>query len=344
MQLEDRFFTSTEVAEILGVSLRSVYRYLEEGKIDAEIKTATGRHRFTRQNILNFLYPDGAQADDSKSTQSNFSNVNSSMSQSSFNTRITQPRREPIMSNTQQAPAAVITPTTAPNTSNQVSEKVSPVDVDVEVEVEVEEEVDWLSKFRAAAQKHREQMQSDASKSAIPQNPITPPTPAVTPPQAPIAQEVARPVVENPQERVHIDSLSSLTEEKPNTGESVYYYTSGVGGLKELAQYINKATKKAGVPYAFTMNAGLSLHKLIRPFSLLHIYIKSEDRSFFEKTLELSPVDKSSAQLALFIDRGSILKSVNEVHGLSVVSNEQLKKDLLNAGEDDLARELNDLA
>ena len=33
MQLEDRFYTSTEVAEILGVSLRSVYRYLEDGKL-----------------------------------------------------------------------------------------------------------------------------------------------------------------------------------------------------------------------------------------------------------------------------------------------------------------------
>ena len=59
MQLEDRYYTSTEVAEILGVSLRSVYRYMEDNKLTAEIKTATGRHRFTRQNIIDFLYPDG---------------------------------------------------------------------------------------------------------------------------------------------------------------------------------------------------------------------------------------------------------------------------------------------
>src|SRR3989304_10524805 len=56
-ELEDRLYTSTEVANILGVSLRSVYRYLEDGKLDAEMKTATGRHRFTKQNILNFLSP-----------------------------------------------------------------------------------------------------------------------------------------------------------------------------------------------------------------------------------------------------------------------------------------------
>src|SRR3989344_4138818 len=57
MQLEDRFYTSTEVAEILGVSLRSIYRYLDEKRLDAEIKTATGRHRFTKKNIMDFLYP-----------------------------------------------------------------------------------------------------------------------------------------------------------------------------------------------------------------------------------------------------------------------------------------------
>ena len=56
MDLEDRLYSSTEVADILGVSLRSVYRYLEDGDLKAEVKTATGRHRFTRQDILNFLY------------------------------------------------------------------------------------------------------------------------------------------------------------------------------------------------------------------------------------------------------------------------------------------------
>ena len=52
IKLEDKLYTSTEVASILGVSLRSVYRYIEEGKLTAEVKTATGRHRFTKQDIL----------------------------------------------------------------------------------------------------------------------------------------------------------------------------------------------------------------------------------------------------------------------------------------------------
>jgi len=32
MNIEEKLYTSTEVAEVLGVSLRSVYRYLEQGK------------------------------------------------------------------------------------------------------------------------------------------------------------------------------------------------------------------------------------------------------------------------------------------------------------------------
>ena len=63
IQLENKLYTSTEVADILGVSLRSVYRYIEENKLNPEVKTATGRHRFTKQNIIDFLYPNGNEED-----------------------------------------------------------------------------------------------------------------------------------------------------------------------------------------------------------------------------------------------------------------------------------------
>ncbi len=57
IELQDKLYTSTEVAEILGVSLRTLYRYMEDGKI-ASMKTASGRHRFTREQILDFLNAD----------------------------------------------------------------------------------------------------------------------------------------------------------------------------------------------------------------------------------------------------------------------------------------------
>jgi transcriptional antiterminator len=38
IKLENKLYSSTEVAEILGVSLRSVYRYLEEGSFMLKLK------------------------------------------------------------------------------------------------------------------------------------------------------------------------------------------------------------------------------------------------------------------------------------------------------------------
>jgi excisionase family DNA binding protein len=59
VELKEKLYTSTQVADILGVSLRTLYRYMEDGKIQS-MRTASGRHRFTRENILEFLNAGGA--------------------------------------------------------------------------------------------------------------------------------------------------------------------------------------------------------------------------------------------------------------------------------------------
>ena len=120
MNLEERFYTSTEVAEILGVSLRSVYRYLEEGKLDAEVKTATGRHRFTKENILNFLYPGKAEL-------------------------------APRMAKAE------------PSTSSKSTSDVQTSIIESKVKVRPSEEpVDWLAKFREAADKFKTETEKPA--------------------------------------------------------------------------------------------------------------------------------------------------------------------------------------
>jgi excisionase family DNA binding protein len=303
MQLEERLYTSTEVAEILGVSLRSIYRYLEEGKLDAEVKTATGRHRFTKQNILDFLYPDGA----------------SSAQQKTVKPQVTPTVEEPVDVPVEEEPQETQVP-----------------------EPSAEAEVDWLAKFRAAAERHRAEAAQE-------------PEPAPQP--APVIEEVVVAEIEETIE-VEKESLSSLADAPEEaaevtheehedavdeSGKQVYYYRSGIGGLKELAQYVNKAARKSNVAYAFTMNAGMSLHKLIRPFSVLHIYVREDDRDFFEKALELSPTDEASAQLAIYTTKNGVLDERVEVHGLYVVSDLQLRKDLLDAGEVDLAGELDEV-
>ena len=170
-------------------------------------------------------------------------------------------------------------------------------------EVKIQEEpVDWLARFRQAAEKYKTQ------------EPITK--------TQPFKEEEA--------------------EVQISTDELVYdYYRSGVGGLKEIAQSLDKSAKNASLDYAFTMNAGLSLHKPIKPFSLIHSYVRPRDKSYFEKVLQLTPTTKESAQLCLVASsEDQLYKERIEMHGLYVVSDRQLKLDLLNEGETDLANEL----
>ena len=54
IELADKLYTSTQVADILGVSLRTLYRYMEDDKIKS-MRTASGRHRFTKDHIIEFL-------------------------------------------------------------------------------------------------------------------------------------------------------------------------------------------------------------------------------------------------------------------------------------------------
>ena len=263
MNLEERFYTSTEVAEILGVSLRSVYRYLEEGKLDAEVKTATGRHRFTKENILNFLYPGEAEL---------------------------APRM-----------AKVAPLTSSKNTKSMVEE------------VKNEEPVDWLAKFREAADKFK----TETEKPAV------------------IHEEPA--VVSS----LSFEPQAPREKQEEASGSKLFYYRSSLAGLKDIAQNIDKSARKASVDYAFTMSAGLSLHKPIKPFSILHVYVKPDDRDFFEKVLYLAPSDKGGSQLCLLISNDdNLYRSSKEMHSLKVVSDMQLRRDLMQYGEEELAKEL----
>lgn len=306
MNLEEKLYTSTEVAEILGVSLRSVYRYLDEDKIQAEVKTATGRHRFTKQNILDFLYPQGDRAQKLKQAETpretpatqTIPNHSFDVSQKPFISRSEVIEKEP------EAKVQVEVEKPVEVEKEPVIVKPQPVPV----KEEEEEPVDWLEKFRSAANKYKE--------------------------------EEASPKLDKLES---INRVTAIEEIQPKQEESgkFFYYRSLSGGLKDIAQNIDKSARKASIDYAFTMNAGLSLHKPIKPFSILHVYVRSEDREFFERMLHLVPAEESSAQLSLITSGSkSLFSNKIEMHGLFVVSDMQLKKDLMDYGEEQLAREL----
>jgi hypothetical protein len=277
IKLENKLYSSTEVADILGVSLRSVYRYLEEGKLKAEVKTATGRHRFTRQNIVDFLYPgglpDGETLKEKPITPSEEAKTEEPV------VEIKVPEEAPVA---QEPAKTVAEPAKQEPTIKVESETVEPAQKE-------EEQVDWLAKFREAAKKFEEATEEVSGLTS------------------------AEPV--QPQEQA------------PKT--QMMFYRSRLGGLKDIAQNIDKTSRNSGLDYAFTLNAGLSLYKPINPFSLLHVYIRSKDRDFFERILALTPTDEANAQLCMITsDEDSLYTTSDEMHGLKVVDKKKLIEDI----------------
>lgn len=282
IKIENKLYSSTEVAEILGVSLRSVYRYLEEGKLQAEVKTATGRHRFTRQNIVDFLYPSGMPEEDV----------------------VEQPVVHPVQKSAPEVEVPVhvetpVAPQPEPVREPEVQVPVPPQPAPEPQKVEIEKEddqVDWLAKFREAAKKFEEDTEQVSGLGSISNQPA---------------------------------------EEEVAPKEEMVYYRSRLGGLKDVAQNIDKTSRNSGLDYAFTLNAGLSLYKPINPFSVLHVYVRSKDKDFFERILALTPSDESNAQLCILVsDDNSIYSTADEMHGLKVVSKKKLIEDISELKED----------
>jgi len=283
IQLENKLYTSTEVADILGVSLRSVYRYIEENKLNPEVKTATGRHRFTKQNIIDFLYPNGNEED------INVKDKKEEKVKNEKKTKIEMEEEKEIKEEVE------IKKEKEEKKETKIKEKEEKEDkkeekIEIIEEEKKEEPIDWLAKFRQAAKRFEEES---------------------------ISEEVGK---KEEEETISI---------KEKQVQNKYYYRSKLGGLKDIAQNIDKSSKNSGSDYAFTMNAGLSLHSPIKPFSILHAYIRTKDREFFERVLMLTPSDEENAQLCLILsDNTSIYSSSMQMHGLTVVSKEKLLSDI----------------
>lgn len=321
LDLKDKLYTSTEVANILGVSLRSVYRYLEEDKLNADVKTATGRHRFSRQNIMDFLYPD--RSNEVKRVPNVVEN-RKTVVEDVKEVKIAAEAVDSDALSSKAYKSAINTDKSDINflDSSEIEEKEQNAH-DIQND-EDSEPVDWLARFRAAAEKYKNEQAADNMKEEV---------------------NATKPETISTQAEKTIDSFIPKYEEVVIEEKGEYFYLSGIGGLKDIAQGLDKAAKKASVDYAFTMDAGLSLFKPIRPFSVIHAYVRPQDREYFEKTLKLTEVSKSSAQLCLLMsDEKELYSSKAEMYGLSVVSKERLKLDLISNGEKDLVSELDNLA
>ncbi len=487
MDLEDRLYSSTEVAEILGVSLRSVYRYLDDGDLKADIKTATGRHRFTKKNILDFLYPQKeyshkASVDTSRKIDATegktVASQGSAVAKDEAKEEVISPAvkaqqvaepagvtavpvvsaapvgvdastegknavssidwlarfraaQEARLKDTKTNSVQPVAPTVA---SSPLSSKplIDPLLGDVaddtlgsqatsvsdqgtvgaagapftgglaqpdyddtstlpndkplpEVPPTKPSQIDWLAKFKAAREQLYKNQQSmpasslaqttptsvdmetktagyQSSPASAPVAPAAPIPPVLETPVIPVASvppivkvtsvtdspsETKQPAQASqpspvPQPVPVAEAVSQVqVPTQPVSDTGAFYYTSGLQGLKELAHTLHKSAATSLIPYAFTMYAGMSLYKSIKPFSVLHVYIKPDHRTFFEKVLRLTPSDKNTAQLCLIASEDNVIfDTLKEMHGLKVVSTVRLKKDLYDVGEDKLAAEL----
>jgi len=284
IKLENKLYSSTEVAEILGVSLRSVYRYLEEGKLRAEVKTATGRHRFTRQNIVDFLYPSGIPEEEAVEERGPASGVYSQVKTTpSASVPVSGNVDKPVTEEKKVEMEEPVISKPEPTMKVEVEEKIE------EKKEEEEQQVDWLAKFREAARKFEESSEQLSG----------------------------------------LDTTTQVAEEEKAPRREMFYYRSRLGGLKDIAQNIDKTSRNSGLDYAFTLNAGLSLYKPISPFSLLHVYVRTKDKDFFERILALVPSDESNAQLCIITsDEDDLYANADDMHGLKVVNKKRLIEDI----------------
>lgn len=311
IQLEDKLYTSTEVADILGVSLRSVYRYLEENKLDAEVKTATGRHRFSKKNIIDFLYPNGSQspAPVMKEEPALAKDVSEKPKKKAVKKAVEVEEEVEIKVEPQKIEEEKVT--------EEITQEVA------EEQPEIEEPVDWLAKFREAAKKYREEAEST-------QHPEV---------SAKAESESAMSMADTMSSSREPAFTQNIAEPKKDRMQK-HYYRSSLGGLKDIAQNIDRGSRNSYLDYAFTLSAGLSLYKPIKPFSMLHAYVRSGDQAFFEKLLGLTPTDEANSQLCLLLsEEGSIYKAKEELHGLFVVSKERLLADIQTMGDSALVAE-----
>lgn len=286
IKLENKLYSSGQVAEILGVSLRSVYRYLEENKLSAEVKTATGRHRFTRQNIIDFLYPTGVPEGEVVLEQP-IEAVEKKVAKEEVVEEA--PKVEEV------AKKVKVEIEEVPVEEPKVAQKLEVKEEKVKPEAAEEEPVDWLAKFREAAKKFEDQATEE------------------------------------------VTGLGA-DEEKPAPAKEeskLFFYRSRLGGLKDIAQNIDKTSRNSGLDYAFTLNAGLSLYRPINPFSVLHVYTRPKDKDFFERILALTPSDESNAQLCIIAsDEDSLYSEVDEMHGLKIVDKKRLIEDISQMDEE----------
>lgn len=390
IELADKLYTSTQVADILGVSLRTLYRYMEDDKIKS-MRTASGRHRFTKDHIIEFLnagrsdsdmggmssnvggpalgnpaqsqtssfagepqnqsfeqrpqtpsYADNAQVatnDTPQGVQSTqgFSGIGQS-AQQGVGAYQNQPQENPVTNNDQA---------TEENSDDDFEFDITNYDYDnvgsdsndQQVSPQQKEDDLYEESFAQSNQQQREAQPAEQAQNASGgQSASTFAPPAST--AASSAQTGATQLQGVQQQQAQVDQSQPESRPVSENALNVRYYKSDYSDLIELAKKVKDASNSKDLEYAFTVYAGLSLHFLIKPFTILHIYANPEDMQLWKDELRLVPTqNKDEANLGVIINTDIVFVPTKEIGGFKVVEDKVLLKDLSASNEEGLVKE-----
>ncbi len=343
IELKDKLYTSTQVAEILGVSLRTLYRYMEDGRI-ASMRTASGRHRFTKDQILNFL---------------NAGELNSVQHQS-----VPKPVKDDVLEQ-----PSVISPVVNPYVDTQLNQNtVDNLDSDSS-----------KTSFGSLSDNHDTKSNQtiddfDSSQFTTVSTDVNPLGEVGDLDNDPIVEEIPtrRDIEKNnePVKPVNFDGFpsedafstkasvsSTISKLEDNVVKgtkederdklidiasdlNIRYYKSEHTDLIRLAKKISEVANAKDLEYAFSCYAGLSLHFLIKPFTILHFYANPEDMQILREELSLMPVaKKEDANIGIIVNTDIVFVPTKEMGGFNVVEDKILLRDLADHKEPDLARQ-----
>lgn len=265
MELADRFYSAPEVANILGVTLRSLYRYIRDGKIET-FKTAGGRLRFTREAVLGFMGP--------------------------------SIRKEQVV---YRQPVSRV-PSYYPASAKQaVRYKEELEEINEEEELEKVVPVRSVPARRPIVRREETAPVKTAAKSAVTTS---------------LYEEDA--------------SLGSVEKEVEEKATRKLFYQSNTRDLRLLAQKVQKSCQNAHVPYALTGYAGMSLHREMPPFSVIHIYVNFDDLPFFENILQCHEVPNEDDANLCFLEVSDLnfWQNTETFKGFKVAVPQRLEEDL----------------
>lgn len=341
LELKEKLYTSSQVANILGVSLRTLYRYMESGKIKS-LRTASGRHRFTKQQILQFLNSDPVETkpiDENLDNTSiygrknedhfDFGAVQNDIDFSSFGKSLEQKK----------------------SLENRTDN-----DFDMSVGDEIDSTLtlnsDDLTFGGIADDINHSSMPSSMQNSNLedigtrmqPESNLPSSTLADVQTDFEVDSDFLGGFDNGSKNESKVEETSVVREivesSKKSYSEIRYYQSTMTADTIELAKKINDLAKFKGIDYAFSCFAGLSLYFLLdKEFYTIHFYANIEEHDDWVKGLGLVETNKAEANIAIMVNSDIVFPAYKVVYDYRVIDDSVLMKDLRDLGEHDLVEQ-----